>query len=167
MRFHGRQFDRLKCRLLFWRRKFDVHQLACRCFAQPRQHAFKQHECFALVFVQRIALPVSAEADYLAEMFERDEMLAPQEIERLQQDHLFDLAIELRSELFGLLGSLGIYGAYQAFLDFLVGDAFFSRPLFDRPADPAIHESDMPIGRSSPKMPLMASFSSLVFHCSA
>ena len=54
--------------------------------------AFEQHEGLALVLVQRIALAVAAEADHLAQVLERDEMLAPQMVERLQQHHLLDLA---------------------------------------------------------------------------
>ena len=49
-------------------------------------------ESFRLILVERIALAVAAEADHLAQMLERDEMLAPQVVQRLQQHHLLDLA---------------------------------------------------------------------------
>ena len=46
----------------------------------------EQREALALVFVQRVALAVAAQADDLAQMVERDEMLAPEMVEGLQQD---------------------------------------------------------------------------------
>ena len=63
----------------------------------------EQLEAFGLVLVERIALAVAAEADHLAQMLQRDQMLAPEMIERLQQHHLLDLPHGLGAEL-GLLG---------------------------------------------------------------
>ncbi len=60
------------------RGELHVHQLAGGGFAEPREHVLEQNEGFALVLVERVALSVGAEADHLAEVFERDEMLAPE-----------------------------------------------------------------------------------------
>ena len=81
----------------------DVHELAGDGLAQVGQHGLEQVEALGLVLVERIALAVAAEADHLAQMLERDEMLAPEMIERLQQHHLLDLAHGLGAEL-GFLG---------------------------------------------------------------
>jgi hypothetical protein len=48
-------------------------------------------EGLALVLVQRIALAVGAQADALAQMVEREQVLLPEVVERLQQDALLDL----------------------------------------------------------------------------
>ena len=109
-----------------------MHQLAGHRFAQARQHVLEQGEALALVLVQRIALAVAAEADDLAQMLERDEMLAPQMVERLQQHRLLDLAHDLRAEIGGLLGGALVGGPDQALVDLLVGDAFLLRPVLDR-----------------------------------
>ena len=71
-------------------------QLRCRDLAQTRDQLVEQLEGFGLIFVQRIALRHAAPADHLAQMVERDEMLAPQMIERLQDDLLFDVAHDVR-----------------------------------------------------------------------
>ena len=69
-----------------------MHELAGHRLAQARQHGLEQQEAFGLVLVERIALAVGAEADHLPQMLERDEMLAPQVVQRLQQHHLLDVA---------------------------------------------------------------------------
>ncbi len=99
VRLHRRQLHLLQRRLLLGRHQLDVHELAGHVLAQARQHGLEQHEGLALVLVQGIALPVGAEADDLAQVLERDEMLAPQMVERLQQHHLLDLAEVLRAEV--------------------------------------------------------------------
>ena len=118
------------------------------------EHRLEQHERLALVLVERIALAVGAEADDLAQVLERDEMLAPQMIERLQQHHLLDLAEVVRAELGRLARRLLVDLLEDALGDLLVGDAFLG----------SAHSS---IGRSRPNTPLIASVSAAVFHCSA
>ena len=83
MRFHRRQLRRLERRRLVLLGKLDMHQLAGHGFAQARQHQLEQGEALALIFVERIALAVTAQSDHLTKMLERDEMLAPQMVERL------------------------------------------------------------------------------------
>ena len=133
---HLRQLDRLQRRLLLGRRQLDVHQLAGDGLAQAGQHGLEQHERLALVLVQRIALAVGAEADHLAQVLERDEVLAPQMVERLQQHHLLDLPEVAPAELGGLLRSAFVVDLLdEALLDLLVGDAFLGGPLVDRQVD--------------------------------
>ena len=55
-----------------------------------RDQLLEQLEGFRLVFVERVALRHAAPADHLTQMVERDQMLAPQMIERLQDDLLLD-----------------------------------------------------------------------------
>ena len=53
---------------------------------------FKQREGLVLVFVQRVALRIAAEAHDRAQMLQRHQMLAPLGVDRLQQQLLFDVA---------------------------------------------------------------------------
>ena len=62
------------------------------------EHRLEELEGLGLVLVQRVALGVAAEADHLAQMVERDQMLAPEMVERLQQHRLLDLAHDLGAE---------------------------------------------------------------------
>ena len=76
------------------RRCTSSTRISCAVTASRRlcEHRLEQLEGFRLVLVQRIALAVAAQADDLAQMVEHDEMLAPQMVERLQQDRLLDIA---------------------------------------------------------------------------
>src|SRR5665213_4202787 len=81
--------------LLFRRRllhDLDAHQLRGDLLAQTRHHGLEQAEGLGLVFVERIALAVAAQADHLAQMFQHDQMLAPEMVDGLQQDRLLDIA---------------------------------------------------------------------------
>src|SRR5262245_21084528 len=79
-------------RLLRRRRPdLDPHQLRGYRFAQIGAHALEQAERFRLVLVERIALAIAAQPDYLAQMFEHDQVLAPEVVERLQKDRLLDV----------------------------------------------------------------------------
>ena len=69
-----------------------MHELLGDGLAQVGQHRLEQVEALRLVLVERIALAVAAEMDHLAQVLERDEVLAPQVVQGLQQDHLLDLA---------------------------------------------------------------------------
>ena len=89
-------------------------------------------EGLALVFVQRIALAVAAQADILAQMVEMDDVLAPVVIERLQQDRLLDIAHDVGAEIRGALGGARLDRLQDALAHFFVGDAFFLRPVDDR-----------------------------------
>ena len=75
----------------------DPHQLRRHRLAEAAEHRLEQLEGLGLVLVERIALGVAAEADHLAEMVERDQMLAPEMVERLQQHRLLDLAHDVRA----------------------------------------------------------------------
>ena len=103
MGLHGRQLDGSHNLLFLLRHALDVHQLAGHRLAQVGEHGLEQVEALGLVLVERIALAVAAEADHLAQVLQRDQVLAPQVVERLQQHHLLDLPHRLGAEL-GLLG---------------------------------------------------------------
>ncbi len=66
-----------------------LHQLAHDIEAQLGEQRLEQFERLALVFVQRIALAIAAQAHILAQVIEIDDVLAPVVIQRLQQDRLF------------------------------------------------------------------------------
>ena len=92
----------------------------------------KQLEGLGLVLVQRIALRHAAPADHLAQMVERDEMLAPEMVEHLQDDLLLDVAHDLGRVALDPLG-IGLVGRLvQALAHLLVGDALFLGPVLDR-----------------------------------
>ena len=142
-------------RLVFLlRHALDVHELAGDGLAQVGQHGLEQVEAFRLVLVERIALAVAAEVDHLAQMLERDEMLAPEVIEGLQQDHLLDLP-----------HGLGRRTRPPCALAFS-SIAFSSRSVISSSAMPS-SAAQRSIGRSRPKMRLISSFSFAEFHCSA
>ncbi len=65
-------------------------------------------------------------------MLQRDQVLAPQMIERLKQDRFFDLPHDLRTDTGGACRRCLIRVLDQALSDLLVGDAFFLRPIADR-----------------------------------
>jgi len=75
MRFHGRQLGIVEWRRLI-RRQLDMHELSRHGLAQAGKHLLEQGEAFALVLVQGIALAIAAQADNLAQMLKRHEMLA-------------------------------------------------------------------------------------------
>jgi len=98
-------------------------------------HRLEQAEGLRLVFLQWIALAIAAQADHLAQMVEHDQMLAPQMIQRLQQDGLLDVTHHVGAPL----RHLGRHVLVDALLDarqqFLVGDALFLGPFIDRQID--------------------------------
>ncbi len=108
-----------------------MHELAGHVAAQARKHMRKELECLALIFVERIALGVAAQAHRLAQMLQRHKVLAPEEIERLQQHGLFDVPHGWRADLRHLArgGRVGL--VLQALADFFLGDAFLGGPFGD------------------------------------
>ena len=111
----------------------DAHQLRRHRLAEAAEHRLEQLEGFGLVLVQRVALGVAAEADHLAEMVERDQMLAPEMVERLQQHRLLDLAHDLGREADGALRRrISSAARDDALAHLLVGDALFLGPVLDR-----------------------------------
>ena len=96
VRFHIRKLLLLLRRLLH---DFHAHELGSDALAQIADHGFKQVEGLRLVFVERIALAISTQADHLAQMLQHQKMLAPEMIERLQQNGLFHVADNVRAPL--------------------------------------------------------------------
>ncbi len=128
MGLHRRKLGRLERRHVLLLGKLDMHQLAGDRLAQARQHVLEQGEALVLVLVQRIALAVAAQADHLAEMLERHEMLAPQPIERLQQHGALDLAHDLRAKIGGLLGEALVGGLDQPLMNLVLARCLPRRP---------------------------------------
>ena len=94
--------------------------------------ASNSDESFGFVFVERVALTVAAQADHLAEMIEHDQMLAPQMIERLQQDGFLDVADDVGAPLRDFRRHVLVGAALDAVENLLVGDAFLFCPFVDR-----------------------------------
>ena len=92
----------------------------------------EQLERFRLVLVERIALRHAAPADDLAQVVERDEVFAPQVVERLQDHLLLDVAHRLWRVALDAFGVGLVGGLEQALGHFLVADAFLLRPRLDR-----------------------------------
>ena len=95
-RLRGRRVRRLAY-------KFDSHQLGRDRLTQIGQHGLEQLEGLGLVFVERVALRITAESDHRAEMIKIDEVLAPQMVECLQQNRLFDIGHDIGAETLGAL----------------------------------------------------------------
>ena len=120
--------------LLLWRGGADLHphQLCGHGLAQMLTHGLKQIEALRFIFIERIALAVSAQSDHLTQMVEHDQMLAPEMVERLQQNRFLDIADHVDAPL----GNLGGHEFVSAPLDsrqqFFVGNAFFLSPFIDR-----------------------------------
>ena len=111
---------------------FDPRHLGDDRFMPLRDQLAEQLEGLGLVLVQRIALRHAAPADHLTQMIERDEMLAPQMIERLQDDLLFDIAHRLGGIALNAL-RIGVVGRrVEPGRHFFVGDALLLRPFVDR-----------------------------------
>ncbi len=112
----------------------DLHmrELAGDGAAEAGDQVLEELEALRLVFVERIALRVAAEADHRAQMVERREMLAPQMVERLQQHLLLDRAHQLRPEARRLARHQLVARLGDALADLVVGDAFLRRPVLDR-----------------------------------
>ena len=83
MRLHGRQLEFLDILRHVPRRHAHMHELGRHGFAQVREHVLEEREALGLELVHRVALSVGAEVDHRAQMFEHDEVLAPEGIERL------------------------------------------------------------------------------------
>ena len=76
--------------------QFDAHQLGSNGLAQVVEQRCEELEGLRLVFLQRIALGIAAEADDGAQMVEVDDVLAPEMIERLHDDRAFDIMHDAR-----------------------------------------------------------------------
>ena len=63
----------------------QMHQAADGARTHLAQQGLEQREGLALVFVERIALAVAAQADILAQMVEIDDVLAPVGVQRLSR----------------------------------------------------------------------------------
>ena len=91
----------------------------------------EKFEGFGLVLVQRISLGHAAPADDLTQMIEGHEMLAPEMIERLQNDLLLDEAHRLGRVALDTL-SVRIRGCVvEPGRDLFVGDSLFLGPCVD------------------------------------
>ena len=73
-----------RCQFIGVDRQFQVAHHRCDGFAQAVEHFLEHAEGFALVFVQRIFLPIGAQTDALAQMVECQQMFFPGLIEQLQ-----------------------------------------------------------------------------------
>ena len=70
-------------------------------------------EGFLLIFVQRVALRAAAPADDLAQVIECHQVVAPEAVDRLQRDRLFDVAHDVGvglASIFELLDDGGFLG---------------------------------------------------------
>ena len=112
--------------------ELDAHELGGDRLAQIAEHGLEQLEGLGLVLVQRVALGIAAEADHRAQVVEIDQVLAPQMVERLQQDRLLDVIHDLGAEALGALGRRLVGGLEQALAHVLVVDALLLDPLLDR-----------------------------------
>ena len=76
-----------------------MHELAGHILAQPAEHGREQLESLAFIFVERIALAIAAKSNRLAQVVECHEMLAPEMVQRLQQNRLLDLPHHIRADI--------------------------------------------------------------------
>ena len=92
----------------------------------------EQTERLALVFVERIFLGIGAQADALAEVIQRQQVVFPQLIQDGKIQALFHIAHDLGAILGNLFRHFSIGGGGDAFEYFGFGDAFFLGPLDER-----------------------------------
>lgn len=128
VRGHFRQFRLLRLLL----HQFHAHQLGGNGFAQIGQQRLEQLEGFRLVFLQRVALGITAETDDGTQMIEVDDMFAPQMVDRLQDDRAFDIGHDLGAETLRPLGGVFIGGLGDTLQNIVFGDAFFLCPFLHR-----------------------------------
>ena len=139
--------------LLLGGHHLDMREHAGDLGAQPVQQALEQLEALGLVFVQRVALGVAAEADDAAQMVERHQMLAPVLVDGLQQHLLLDGAHGLGAVARGLCRHL------------LIGRAV-SRSRITSSSTPS-SSAQAAMGRSRPKVWRTFSASPSTSHWSA
>ena len=108
--------------------KLQIREKRRHAHAQVDQHRFEQGERLALVLVQRVALPVRPEADALAQMIERQQVLLPVLVQHLQEKVLLDHAPQVAAVIGRLLGHLAIDLPLEPFPDLDRADAFLRRP---------------------------------------
>ncbi len=92
----------------------------------------EQGEGLGLVLVQRIALAVGAQADALAQMVQRIQMLLPHRVERLDQQALLDEAHQVGTHVGGFRGHHFVHGLLDALPQMRLVDAVFLAPFLDR-----------------------------------
>ena len=85
-----------------------------------------------LYFVERVALPVGAQADPLAQMVERVEVLLPNRVQGLKQQRLLDEAHQVRPHVGRFARHQAVRGRDNPLADLLLLDAVLAAPIFDR-----------------------------------
>jgi hypothetical protein len=103
------------------------HSAGCRA-------CLEQLERLGLVFVQRIALRIAAEAHDRAQMFQRQQVLAPLAVDGLQQNLLFDRAWS-RARTASAFSAINSSEASLERSRMSSIDAFFVGPFGDRHVD--------------------------------
>ncbi len=103
--------------------------------AQTIQQTLEQLEPFGFVFVQRITLGIATEAYNSTQVFERQKMLTPFAINRLQKNLLFDVAHGLVTKARGLFCHIFVRSFLKTRPDHIVVHAFFFGPLHHRLID--------------------------------
>ncbi len=104
------------------------HQPAGHVLAQIDLQTFEQGEGLDLVLVQRVALAIAAQADDVAQVVQVHQVLAPLQIDHLQQEVLLDLTHIFFAKHADAFGGPFVGGLGDALDEFLVGDAFLGRP---------------------------------------
>src|SRR5581483_7223314 len=88
----------------------NLHQveIAYGLLLEALHHGFEHFERLALVFHQRIVLPIAAQADSLFQVVHAEEMVFPLRVKNTQHDHALVIAHRIRSNqlLFGVVAVL-------------------------------------------------------------
>ena len=92
---------------------------------EAREHVLEHLERLGLVFVERVTLAVSPEADPLAEVVESQQVVLPALVEDLEQQALLREAPDVSTVVAELGGDVDIRLLGDAVADLLVGDALF------------------------------------------
>ena len=114
---------------------FEMGKRSRHRLAQPGQHGVEECEGFLLVFVQRVLLRISAQADALAQVVQLEQVLLPDLVEKLEQDALLRLAHDVCAPVRGLFRHAPVQRRENAPADFLVRNAFLFRPVPGREID--------------------------------
>ena len=120
--------------------------------AHPLQQVAEHRKSFQLVFVERVALRIAAQPNHLAQMLQQRQMLAPMLVQQLQQQGFFQLVHQIRAEILAprRISLIGFFGKPRA--QFLLANAFFLRPIGDRPG---LSKQGFQLGGEPRQLPLL------------
>ena len=114
------------CRYCFFRRlDTNQHQRARHIIFDLIQHHREQLKCFALIFLFRILLCVTAQMNTLTQMIQRRQMFTPVHVDALQHDITFKTAKSFFADQRDFFFVRTVHFRNHAFKDFVIAKVRF------------------------------------------